>query len=151
LSRFSRDIAAASVGSIPLSAATIAFSAAVSMDSSAGRARISVTRAAPACCEDCAAGEGSCRGSHAVGCLGDADRRIIRRDRGGGMSRAILGDVPMQVIIFGAPGMVGQGVLRECGMSEERYRHLYRADGPRHDPCRPSRLSQAGAGEGGYQ
>jgi len=30
------------------------------------------------------------------------------------MSRDIVGDVPMQVIIFGATGMVGQGVLREC-------------------------------------
>lgn len=30
------------------------------------------------------------------------------------MSRDAVGDVPMQVIIFGATGMVGQGVLREC-------------------------------------
>ena len=30
------------------------------------------------------------------------------------MSRDIDGNVPMQVIIFGATGMVGQGVLREC-------------------------------------
>ncbi len=30
------------------------------------------------------------------------------------MSRDIVGDVPMQIIIFGATGMVGQGVLREC-------------------------------------
>ena len=30
------------------------------------------------------------------------------------MSRDIAGDVAMQVIIFGATGMVGQGVLREC-------------------------------------
>lgn len=30
------------------------------------------------------------------------------------MSREPVGDVPMQVIIFGATGMVGQGVLREC-------------------------------------
>ena len=30
------------------------------------------------------------------------------------MSRDIVGDVPMRVIIFGATGMVGQGVLREC-------------------------------------
>ena len=30
------------------------------------------------------------------------------------MSRDTVGDVPMQIIIFGATGMVGQGVLREC-------------------------------------
>jgi uncharacterized protein YbjT (DUF2867 family) len=30
------------------------------------------------------------------------------------MSRDLGGDVPMRVIIFGATGMVGQGVLREC-------------------------------------
>ena len=30
------------------------------------------------------------------------------------MSRDIVEDVPMRVIIFGATGMVGQGVLREC-------------------------------------
>lgn len=30
------------------------------------------------------------------------------------MSRGPVGDVTMQVIIFGATGMVGQGVLREC-------------------------------------
>ena len=30
------------------------------------------------------------------------------------MSRDIVGGVPMRVIIFGATGMVGQGVLREC-------------------------------------
>jgi len=30
------------------------------------------------------------------------------------MSRETVGGVPMQVIIFGATGMVGQGVLREC-------------------------------------
>jgi uncharacterized protein YbjT (DUF2867 family) len=30
------------------------------------------------------------------------------------MSRDAVGDVPMQIIIFGATGMVGQGVLREC-------------------------------------
>ena len=30
------------------------------------------------------------------------------------MNRDIVGDVPMRVIIFGATGMVGQGVLREC-------------------------------------
>ncbi len=30
------------------------------------------------------------------------------------MSRDTVGGVPMQVIIFGATGMVGQGVLREC-------------------------------------
>ena len=32
-----------------------------------------------------------------------------------------------------------------------RARHLDRADGPRHDPCRPGRLSQEGAGDEGYQ
>jgi uncharacterized protein YbjT (DUF2867 family) len=30
------------------------------------------------------------------------------------MSRDAVGNVPMQIIIFGATGMVGQGVLREC-------------------------------------
>jgi uncharacterized protein YbjT (DUF2867 family) len=30
------------------------------------------------------------------------------------MSRDAVGDVPMQIVIFGATGMVGQGVLREC-------------------------------------
>ena len=30
------------------------------------------------------------------------------------MSRDLVEDVPMRVIIFGATGMVGQGVLREC-------------------------------------
>lgn len=30
------------------------------------------------------------------------------------MSRHFGGDAPMRVIIFGATGMVGQGVLREC-------------------------------------
>src|SRR4051812_16331281 len=30
------------------------------------------------------------------------------------MSRGPVGEVPMQIIIFGATGMVGQGVLREC-------------------------------------
>ncbi|PSO20951.1 epimerase [Bradyrhizobium sp. MOS003] len=30
------------------------------------------------------------------------------------MSGDALGDIPMRVIIFGATGMVGQGVLREC-------------------------------------
>lgn len=30
------------------------------------------------------------------------------------MSRDFGGDAPMRVIIFGATGMVGQGVLREC-------------------------------------
>ncbi len=30
-------------------------------------------------------------------------------------------------------------------------RHLDRADGPRHDPCCPGRVSAEGAGDGGYQ
>ena len=30
-------------------------------------------------------------------------------------------------------------------------RHLDRADGPRHDPCRPGGVSAEGAGDGGYQ
>ena len=38
------------------------------------------------------------------------------------MSRHIVGDVPMQVIIFGATGMVGQGVLRECLVDAGRRR-----------------------------
>nr|AWL92093.1 epimerase [Bradyrhizobium ottawaense] len=49
-----------------------------------------------------------------MGCLGDADRCILRRDRGRGVSREPARNIPMQVIIFGATGMVGQGVLREC-------------------------------------
>ncbi len=68
----------------------------------------------PGAGEGHAAGEGFRRRGHAMGCLGDADRCILRRDRGRGMSRDIVGDVPMQIIIFGATGMVGQGVLREC-------------------------------------
>ncbi|MEY9233647.1 NAD(P)-dependent dehydrogenase (short-subunit alcohol dehydrogenase family) [Bradyrhizobium japonicum] len=69
-----------------------------------------VTRAG----EDHAAGEGFRRDRHVVGCLGDVDRCIFRRDGGRRMSRGPVGDVTMQVIIFGATGMVGQGVLREC-------------------------------------
>ena len=36
------------------------------------------------------------------------------RPGGRGMSRGPASNLPMQVIIFGATGMVGQGVLREC-------------------------------------
>lgn len=67
--------------------------------------------------------------------------------------------IRMKVILFGATGMVGQGVLRECLRDEgvefvlvnkgfrQRYCDRHRRAGPRYDPRRAAGRAQKSFGE----
>ena len=66
--------------------------------------------------EDHAAGQRRRGGGTALGYLRRPDRCVVRAVRGRRLNvqRDDLGGNRMKVILFGATGMVGQGVLREC-------------------------------------
>jgi uncharacterized protein YbjT (DUF2867 family) len=52
----------------------------------------------------------------------------------------------MKIILFGATGMVGQGVLRECLLDSSRGAEIHdhdRTSRPRHDQGGEERLSEA--------